>query len=166
MKVRDVLAGKTLKRGEGVGMTGHVNIIHRDPSGNIIDNVTGKNLVVNAGLAAIAGQLVADTSTGFEFDWIAIGTGDTAVVATNTALVNEAMRVSSTGTTVTTNVANDTAQYVGTFAITATATIQESGVFSSASAGTMLCRKTFNDINVASGDSLEVTWQVSFANSS
>ncbi len=65
-----------------------------------------------------------------------------------------------TGTRETTNVTNDTAQLVTTFTFTAAFAIDESGVFNDASAGDMLCATAFAVVNVISGDTLQVSWQV------
>src|SRR3989338_3066540 len=60
---------------------------------------------------------------------------------------------------VTTDVTNDTAQLVLTFNFTASFAVTESGVLNAASVGVLLARQTFSAINVANGDSLQVTWK-------
>lgn len=121
------------------------------------------NLVTDAGKAAVAG-LINGVVTDF-FDFIAIGTGTTAPAAGNTTLeaeitTNGGQRASSTNTRVTTDVTNDTAQGVTTFAFTGSFAVTESGWLSASSGGTLLCRQTFSAINVVNGDSLQVTWKV------
>jgi hypothetical protein len=61
---------------------------------------------------------------------------------------------------VTTTITNDTAQLTKTFTVTGSVAVTESGVLNAASAGTLLCHQVFSAINVASGDSLAVTWKV------
>jgi len=41
--------------------------------------------------------------------------------------------------------------------------VTESAVLNASSAGTMLCRQTFSAINVADGDTLQITWKVTVA---
>lgn len=65
-----------------------------------------------------------------------------------------------TGTRVTTTVTNDTAQLVTTFTFTAAFAIDESGVFNDPTTGDMLCATAFGDVNVVSGDTLQISWQI------
>lgn len=122
------------------------------------------NLVTNAGLAGIASRI---NGSGGEaaFVYIAVGTGATAASATDTTLQTETStnglgRTSSTASRVTTTQTNDTAQLVNTFNATGAVAVTESGVLNASSSGTLLCRQTFSAINVANGDSLQVTWKV------
>jgi hypothetical protein len=160
--VRDIIEqGKNQK--EAVSLAGNVNFVHYDGSGNILGVYDGHNVVVLTGLQNMVGLLLTDQS-GVDMDYIAIGTSNTAAATTDTALAGEDSRSAGSGTVTSTTLSNDTAQLQVTFAITgADRAVQESGVFSSSSAGTMLCRKTFSDINVSTGDSLQVTWKVKFA---
>ena len=67
-------------------------------------------------------------------------------------------------TIVTTSVTNDSIQYVATFpAGTATAGLQEAGIFNASSAGTMLCRTVFAVINKGALDTLTITWKITVA---
>lgn len=137
--------------------------------GAIIDSRIIGNTITNAGLAEVAGLLTADTAGSLTaFDYIAIGTGTTAADATDTQLEEEIIAGGGnrrgvgdvTGTQETTTVTNDTGQFVTTFTFTGTYAVTESGVFNATSTGDMLCRQTFSPINVASGDSLQITWKV------
>lgn len=133
-------------------------------TGHWTTNMQVSNGVTNAGMAAVAALINGATATD-PFDYIAIGTGTTAFNASQTALVTEstnngAERDQGTASRVTTDVTNDTARVVLTFNFTGSFAITESGLFNDPSAGTMLCRQTFTAINVVSGDSLQVTWDV------
>lgn len=117
-------------------------------------------LLVNAGRATLSGLLAASTSK-----FIAVGTGNTAESATQTALVTEVeTRATGTQTQQTTSVTNDTYQVVGTVTATTTRALQESGVFDvvTTSSGNMLVRGVYSTINLASGDSIQVTWKLQF----
>lgn len=121
------------------------------------------NLVVNAGMAGVASRI---NGAGGEaaFTFIAIGTGTVAPAAGDTTLGTEittggGARAAATASRVTTDVTNDTAQLVLTYNFTASFAVTESGAFNAASVGVMLARQTFSAINVANGDSLQVTWK-------
>jgi len=96
---------------------------------------------------------------GWKMSRIAIGTGTAAPADTDTALGSEVARLSATyshssGTNYHTLEAE--------FSFAASYAITEAGLFNQDSGGTMLARHTFAAINVASGDTLRVTWRISF----
>lgn len=127
-------------------------------SGKAIDS----DMVMNAGRAAVAGLILKDVSVN-DFDWLAIGTGTNAPVATQTTLQTETHRVAGTGTRVMTAVANDTAQLVATFSgFSGTEAVTEIGMFNAAAAGDMAMRQTFSVLNVDwdKGDSIEATVKI------
>jgi hypothetical protein len=64
------------------------------------------------------------------------------------------------GTRVTTTVANDTAQFVTTFTFTGALAITEEGIFQVGSGSIMLASQSFSTVNVADGDSLQITHKV------
>lgn len=122
------------------------------------------NLITNAGFAGSAGRLMGSGSPA-AFTYIAVGTGTTAAAAGDTALQTETStsglgRTSGTVSLVTTTQTNDTAQVTNTFSVTGTVAVTESGVLNAASTGTLLCHQVFSAINVANGDSLQVTWKI------
>jgi len=133
-------------------------------NGEVIEERTIDNTVVNAGLAQIAGLILTDIG-GTAFDYIAFGTGTTAAAVTDTTLKTEITtsggeRKAGTGTRTTTSVTNDTAQLVATFTFTGSFALTESGVFNASSDGTMLSRQVFAAVNVVSGDQIQVTWKI------
>jgi hypothetical protein len=89
--------------------------------------------------------------------YIAVGTGSTAPVATQTALITEQARGAAT-------YAHTAGTKVMTFSTTfaagaATGAITEAGVFNSVSGGTMLDRVTFSVINKGADDTLTAQFQ-------
>jgi len=121
------------------------------------------NLITNAGAALVAG-LINGVITNF-FDYIAVGTGTGAAAATDTALGTETAasglsRALATLSRVTTDVTDDTAQFLKSFSVTGSVAVTESGVFDAAAAGNMLCRQVFSAVNVVNGDTLQVTWKI------
>lgn len=126
-----------------------------------------RNLVTTAGKALVAGRINGSGSPAAA-TYIAVGTGTTAAAAGDTALQTETStsglgRAAGTVSLVTTTTTNDTAQITYTFTVTGTVAVTESGVLNAASTGTLLCRQVFSAINVASGDSLAITWKVTAA---
>lgn len=139
-----------------------------DKYGNLVDvRDTGwsANGITNVGFAEVAGLILTDVG-GIPFDYIAIGEDDTPFSPTQTALGDELHRKAATGSRVTIDVTNDTAQLVATFSsadgLSGTSAIVESGVFNASSGGTMLCRQTFAVLNINwdGGDSIQITWRV------
>ena len=113
-------------------------------------------LVTDIGVRAYTDALVADDT----LKYIGIGTGTgQGVTATDLATDSGETRATGTVTAVTTNVANDTYQVVGTVTATGTAAITEVGVFDNASSGDMGIYGDFAAINVVSGDSITFTIQ-------
>lgn len=146
---------------ENIKATGLVSFVLTDEQGNVKQNIK-ENLVVNTGLAHIAGRLY-DSPTAMSH--IAVGTGTTAAAAADSALGTEVARVGlDSATNVTTNVTNDTIQYIATFAPgTGTAALTEAGIFNDPTTGTMLARTVFPVINKGAGDTLTITWKVTVA---
>ncbi len=143
-----------------------------DKDGNIKQSHYGEDLITSAGKAAIPALILKDVTSVSGYDFIAIGSGATAASTGDTALEAEADRAGGTGTRVTTTVTNDTAQLVYVFSSgnpgglngtsTGTQAIEESGLFSELTGGVLLCRQTFNALNIDwdGGDSLSITWKV------
>lgn len=140
-------------------VTGMVNVVVRDEiTGAIKQEFTVPNLVVDTGLAYIAGRM-KDTSDA-AMTHMAVGTDNTAAAAGNTALGSELAIQALTSTTVTTN----NVAYVATFpAGTGTGALTEAGIFNAASSGTMLCRTVFAVINKGAADSMTVTWTITIS---
>ena len=127
-------------------------------------SMRGANLVTNAGKAGIASRINGAGSEA-AFTYIAIGTGTTAAAAADTTLqteitTNGVARAAATVSRTTTDVTNDTARHVLTYNFTGSFAVTEAGVLNAASAGTLLNRNVFSAVNVASGDSLQVTVDV------
>ena len=118
------------------------------------------NVVVTVGKSFLADWLTQATQADYFMRYLALGTGTTAASATDTALETElATRVAGTLTD-STNVWQNQATFgpgVDTGAIT------EAGIFSASVAGTMFARQVFPVVNKGAGDSLQLTWQVTFS---
>lgn len=132
--------------------------------------LVGHRVVTTAGVTKIVDFLRAnDTTTGAAFKFHGIGTGSTAEAIGDTALVTELTteynpdNTRPTGTQ--TNNGATVYRTVGTVTVDAApgAAIREHGVFSAATAGTLLDRTVFAAITLASGDSIAATYDCTIA---
>ena len=107
-------------------------------SGVVFDLQQFTALVTNSGLAQLTSAL---TGSGMGAVWLAIGTGAGTVAATDTAMFTEDTTTGRTSTTisrVTTNVANDTIQFVATVSFPSiNETLTNVGLFTASTSGTM-----------------------------
>jgi len=145
---------------QALKMTGHITFKLFSKEGELKDTREVKNVIVTVGKTYLASWLIAATQSDYFMRYLAIGTGTTAAQASDTALETEVgTRVAGTLTSL-----SNVWQSQATFgAGNGTGTITEAGIFSAASAGTMLARQVFGAITKDAGDSLQVTWQVTFS---
>jgi len=142
---------------------GTLTLVLTDENGNIKQQ-NEHNLVVSTGLAYIASRM-KDTAAAV-MSHMAIGAGTIAAAAADTSLgtqLNTRVTIDTT-TIVTTTAANDSVQYVATFAAgQSTGAVTEAGIFNASTAGSMLCRTVFPVINKGELDTLVITWKVTVA---
>jgi hypothetical protein len=122
------------------------------------------NLITNAGRGLISG-LINGSGSPAAATFIAVGTGATAASTADTALQTEIAtsglsRAAGTVSLITGSITNDTAQVTKSFSVTGSVAVTEAGLLNAASVGTLLCRQVFSAINVANGDTLQVTWKI------
>jgi len=147
-----------------LGVKGTVELVARNADGEVIARRMIENLITNVGLAFLAGDPTGDTDMT-TMKYIAIGTGVAAAAAADTTLGTEIeTRAVGVQTRVTTTVANDTYQAVGTVSITGTHAVTECGLLSANAVGTLGARQVFAALNLVNGDTLELTWKWKFAN--
>jgi hypothetical protein len=145
---------------ENMKLTGQLSITLKGPDGQIKDRRVLKNLIVNAGKAAIASGTALSG-----FTHIGIGTGTTAPAAGDTALQSELSTGYSRALSTQSNPSSYVRRYVGTFGINNPTSpnpvaITEAGMFTASTGGTMLCRQTFAAMNKYVNDTLEITWEI------
>ncbi len=114
-------------------------------------------VVTTAGVNAIV-DAFQGLFTISNFKYHGSGTGATAEAVGDTALVTE-VETRATGSS-TEGASPNVYRTVGTISYTATRAITEHGVFSAASAGTLLDRSVFAAINVNNGDSISFTYDL------
>lgn len=144
-----------------VRMEAELSCIKITRDGDKIDyGVVAKRLVTQSFVKRLAAQMAVDFSAADEWKFHGSGTDSTAESNSQSALITE-VETRVTGSQVDTS-AGTTGNYrsVGTQTYTASRTITEHGLFNAASAGTMLDRSTFSGIVVASGDSIEFTYNL------
>jgi len=117
------------------------------------------NTIMNAGKAVVSGLIVKDIGED-AFDYLAIGTDNTAPNATQSALIAETYRVAGTGSQETTTVTDDTARLTASMSITDSNVFAEAGVFNSSSTGDMLARTTFSATTASDGDTVNIGYDV------
>lgn len=143
---------------ETVNVTGRLKISRLNESGDELEVREVKNLIVAVGKNIITSRLVGNTTAIPSH--MAVGSSNTAATTAQTALGTEAGRVVLDSSTRT----NNTIAYVATFpAGTGTGTITEAAILNASSAGDMLCRTNFNEVNKAAGDVIVITWNVTIS---
>jgi hypothetical protein len=117
------------------------------------------NTITNAGLSECAKLLGGVTADPISHMAIGIGT------PTSTALGSEittggGARTSVTPSSQTTTTTGDTIRSTNTFSFTGTFAVTEEGLFNAVSLGDMIASQNFSAINVANGDSLQITHEI------
>ena len=143
---------------ETVNVTGRLKISRLNESGDELEVREVKNLIVAVGKNVITSRLVGNTTAIPSH--MAVGSSNTAATTAQTALGTEAGRVVLDSATRT----NNSIAYVATFpAGTGTGTITEAAILNASSAGDMLCRTNFNEVNKAAGDVIVITWNITIS---
>lgn len=139
---------------------GNLYIVLRDENGNVKQEESVKNLVVNTGKNYIA-QRIANNTTAV-MNYMSVGTSSNAPAVANTTLTTEIVGSRVTIGAANTSVSSNTTTYVATFPpATGTGAIVEAGIFNDPSAGLMLARTTFPVINKGALDTLTISWSIS-----
>lgn len=140
---------------EGLKLRGDVAVVLRDKNGNIKDERTIKNLIVDTGLNFICDRMKDDETA---MTHMALGSGSTAPAAGDTSLESQ---LGSRELLDSSTVTNNQIVYVASFeAGDATGGVTEAAIFNAASGGTMLCRVTFAVVNKAADDVLSINWTI------
>ncbi len=132
----------------------NVHIVLRGPDGAVKEERIA-NTVTTAGKNGAADQVLASPTLG-KPTHMGIGTGTPTGTALGTELNRNALTTKTRSGAVVTMV-GDWAAGNGTGAIT------EAGIFDAASTGNMWVSASFSVINKAAGDTLQITWTLTFA---
>jgi len=145
---------------EHIGICGQVKARLRDEFGTLKLTVFKDNTIVYIGYDHIRQSISKSSGRPAAADYVALGTGASGVVLTDTTLGTEIVRKLSTFSMVETYPGfKDQWKLITNFSGgEGTGTITESGVFNAVSGGSMLCRTVFSGIQKGSSDSLEFVW--------
>lgn len=143
---------------DNMELVGTIHFVLRGPDGDVKEERTVKNIVTNTGRQHIIDRLQGTSSA--VADYVAIGTNNTAAAAADTTLGTEVARAQ--GTLSQPDAHTDRCVY--TFAAgTGTGTITEAGRLNASSNGTLMGRQVFTGIVKGAGDSLQVTYDFTYA---
>ena len=146
----------------GVKVIGKLRIEIRGPDGRLKLCAIVPNLVVNTGLYHVADQMSDQGNAAMTH--MAVGTGTTAAAAADTALETELDRNALTSTTQGAGASANQVVYVASWAAgDGTGALTEAAIFNQAGAGVMLCRTVFAVKNKGAGDSMTLTWTITFS---
>jgi hypothetical protein len=116
------------------------------------------------GIDYCAAQLGGAASATAIAKFLALTENGTAVSASDTVLASEITTNGLARATASYNHTSAATSYTQAFTFTASgafSTVQKAGLFTAASAGTMVWENTFTSTALASGDQLTVTWTIS-----
>ena len=121
------------------------------------------NLVVTAGKQWVANRFKNTVGGGFtqlgQMTHMGIGSGSTAAAVANTTLGTELNRIALT--TAGGIVSGATVQYDATWTSSSPAyAIEEAGIFTASTGGTMLARTVFAIINKGTDDTVTISWTI------
>lgn len=122
------------------------------------------NLVVTVGKNFLATWLSTVSQSTVFMPYIGLGTGTNAPSLSDTSLQTEFSGGGYSRGLGSVSSSMNVYQNMATFGPgNATGAITEAGLFTAVTSGTMFSRQTFSVINKGSGDTLQVTWQLTFA---
>lgn len=149
---------------ESIKVTGRIKVeLIRD--GKVVQTIERDNIVTTAGKNAIAALLNSASAGTSLVTHMGFGTSSTAVAVGDTALGTEMSGSGYARAAVTrSNPVGNQIQYVATLTnISAVTTIQEAGLFSAATGGTLVAHVLTGAVQLqTTADSLQLTWQVNF----
>jgi len=117
------------------------------------------NTITTAGISETAKLLGGVAADAISYMAIGIGTGGTTTLNSEITTGGGA-RSAVTPTSETTDSSGDTARSVETFNFTGTFAVTEEGLLNADSSGDLIAYKTFSAVNVADGDSLQITHDI------
>ena len=145
---------------------GRVDIFLYDESGNMKDERHLDNLIVDSGLEGVAYRIAphdGSITSNAPWNFIAIGTGVTPPLPTDTALQLQVARIQDPVANYTSTSGKQVKLQVSFAPGVGTGVVSESGLFNAAIGGDMLARQTFAPIVKGSSDTLTVTWIITLA---
>lgn len=149
---------------ESFKLKGSVHVQLIGPDGKVKQEHINHNLIVTVGKTYLATWLAAASQAGAFMAYMGLGTGTTSPVSGDTTLETELVGGGYSRQTGTITSSSNVWQNVVTFAPgNGTGAITEAGLFSASTSGTMFARQVFSTYNKAAGDTLTITWTVTFS---
>ena len=138
----------------------NVKITAAHANGEVFEEREIHNLVVNAGLEWVKGQ-VHDAADGTDvMEYTSVGDDNTAPAAGQTDLISQlSTRTAGTYASGATGVCTVT----GLHTATGSWGVVEAGLHDAASTGSMLARVIFSIINLSTSDELTVEWTITYS---
>jgi len=147
---------------ENLKLSGQLDIVLKDKNGNIKEERTEKNLVVQKGLEFIINRMTGTSKAVMSH--MALGSSTTAAVAGQTDLVTILGAREALDSTTIPTATKHKVVYVSSFeAGDATGAVTEAGIFNALTTGDMLSRVVFAVVNKASDDTMTVTWTITLS---
>lgn len=124
-----------------------------------------------SGKAIASGRMIGSTPSQAEPKFIGIGSGAGTAAVGDTTLFTEFVtgtwtgyaRVTGTASQQTTTLTNDTYQCQGVFTAPGAEAVTNAGLFDASTTGNLLIKGDFSTVNLATSDTLTLTFQLKFA---
>ena len=139
---------------------GRLYVRHIKADGSVVNyGLVSCKLVTDAFVEFMVDQLQTETSEWGDFKYHDSGVGVTGAAVGDTDIETTDGEARATGSQ-TEGATADIYKSVGTISYTTTKAITEHGLFSTLASTTLMDRHTFSAINVANGDSIQFTYQL------
>jgi hypothetical protein len=149
---------------DSIDLKGSVNVKLIGPDGVIKQEHTDHNLVVTVGKTYLAAWLAAASHAGEFMTWVGLGTDVSGPTSGDVGLGAEFSGGGYSRSDGTLSSLSNVWTNTSTFAPgNGTGAITEAGLFSTSTSGTMFARQVFAVYNKAAGDTLVVSWSVTFS---
>lgn len=149
---------------EYFNLKGSVHVQLFDENGNVKQEHENHNLIVTVGKTYLAAWIAAASQAGYFMQYIGLGTGTTPAASGDTALTTEFSGGGYSREAGTITSSSNTWQNIATFAAgNGTGAVTEAGLFTASTSGTMFAHQVFSVYNKAAGDTLVITWTVTFS---
>ena len=141
-------------------LIGELRAVHIKANGQRVDyGIVSYRVVTSAFVNFMVDQLQAETSQWGDFKYHDSGVGTTAENASDTDMETTDGEARATGTQ-TEGASTNIYRSVGTIPYTTTKAITEHGLFSQSTGTTLMDRSVFSAINVANGDAIQFTYEL------
>ena len=140
---------------DSLNLKGNLTIQLFGEDGSLKEEKNVNNLIVQVGKNFLASRALNATAAAMSH--MAVGSGTVAPAASNTELGAEITRVPLTSSVTSANVITYTASFTKGVA---TGKITEAGILNAATAGIMLSRTVFSEVNKGPEDSITITWNI------